>query len=64
MLSGCHPFDGETVQELFQRIENLEFRYPSYFSKDVRALLDKIIVVDPQKRATLEDIKNDKWFKK
>jgi len=64
MLSGCHPFDGDSVAELFHRIENLEFKYPSYFSKGVRALLDKIIVVDPKKRATLDDIKNDKWFKK
>jgi carbon catabolite-derepressing protein kinase len=64
MLSGCHPFDGDSVTELFSRIENLEFKYPSYFSKGARSLLDKIIVVDPKKRATLEDILDDPWFKK
>lgn len=64
MLSGCHPFDGDSVAELFNRIENLEFKYPSYFSKSARTLLDKIIVVDPKKRATMEDIKNDPWFLK
>eukprot|EP01080_Neovahlkampfia_damariscottae_P007525 gene7525-11849_t len=64
MLSGCHPFDGDSVAELFNRIENLEFKYPNYFTKGARALLDKIIVVDPKKRATMEDIKNDPWFKK
>jgi serine/threonine protein kinase len=64
MLSGCHPFDGDSVAELFNRIENLEFKYPTYFSKDARTLLDKIIVVDPKKRATMEDIKNDPWFLK
>jgi len=64
MLSGCHPFDGDSVTELFSRIENLEFKYPSYFSKGARSLLDKIIVVDPKKRATLDDILNDTWFKK
>lgn len=63
MASGCHPFDGETVNELFKRIENLEFKYPSYFSQDLRVLLDKIIVVNPEKRATLDDIYNDKWFR-
>ncbi len=63
MASGCHPFDGDTVNELFKRIENLEFKYPPYFSKELRVLLDKIIVVNPDKRATLDDIKNDKWFK-
>ncbi|KAL0483231.1 hypothetical protein AKO1_011549 [Acrasis kona] len=63
MISGCHPFDGDTVQELFKRIENLEFKYPPYVSKEVRALLDKIIVVDPLKRATLTEIMNDPWFK-
>jgi len=64
MLSGCHPFDGDSVAELFNRIENLEFKYPSYFSKEARTLLDKIIVVDPKKRATMDDIKNDPWFLK
>ncbi|KAL9650456.1 hypothetical protein ABK040_004680 [Willaertia magna] len=63
MLSGCHPFDGETVNDLFKRIENLEFKYPSHFSKESRALLDKIIVVDPNKRATIDDIRNDPWFR-
>ena len=63
MLSGCHPFDGETVNDLFKRIENLEFKYPSHFSKEVRALLDKIIVVDPLKRATISDIQFDPWFR-
>ena len=59
MLSGCHPFDGETVNDLFKRIENLEFKYPTYFSSEARALLDKIIVVDPDCRASIEDIRTD-----
>lgn len=63
MLSGCHPFDGETVNDLFKRIENLEFKYPSYFSSGARALLDKIIVIDPEYRATIEDIQEDDWFR-
>lgn len=63
MISGCHPFDGDNVNDLFKRIEQLEFKYPPYFSRPVRALLDKIIVVDPVKRATIEDILNDAWFK-
>lgn len=63
MLSGCHPFDGETVNDLFKRIENLEFKYPSYFSSEARALLDKIIVTDPDYRATIADIQEDEWFR-
>jgi len=63
MLSGCHPFDGDTVNDLFKRIENLEFKYPSYFSPSVRALLDKIIVVDPEQRAKMKDIQEDEWFR-
>lgn len=62
MLSGCHPFDGETVNDLFKRIENLEFKYPQYFSSEARALLDKIIIVDPECRATIEDIRTDEWY--
>lgn len=62
MLSGCHPFDGETVNDLFKRIENLEFKYPTYFSPSARALLDKIIVVDPEYRATMKEIQEDEWF--
>jgi serine/threonine protein kinase len=62
MLSGCHPFDGETVNDLFKRIENLEFKYPTYFSSGARALLDKIIVIDPEHRASIDDIERDEWF--
>jgi serine/threonine protein kinase len=30
MISGCHPFDGDTVQELFKRIENLGMFFMFY----------------------------------
>jgi len=62
MASGCHPFDGDNVNELFKRVESLEFKYPPYFSPGLRALLDKIIILDPLKRAALDDIIKDKWY--
>lgn len=63
MLAGAHPFDDRTVNGLFHKINNLQYIHPRYFSKDVSDLIHKILVVDPDKRATTDQIKNHPWFK-
>ncbi|UYV80642.1 PRKAA1 [Cordylochernes scorpioides] len=40
------------------------FTIPDYLNKSVVMLLIHMMQVDPMKRATMEDIKNDEWFKK
>lgn len=63
LLAGFLPFDEPTMSALFRKIQKAEFSYPSWFSAPVRKILDAILVEDPEKRATLDDLLNDEWTK-
>jgi serine/threonine protein kinase len=62
LLAGFLPFDEPHMAALFRKIQKAEFTYPSWFTPPVRALLDKILIADPLKRAKLQDIELDPWF--
>ena len=51
------------MSALFRKIQKADFSYPSWFSAEVRAILDKILVADPETRATLKDLKEEPWLK-
>ncbi|RYY84783.1 hypothetical protein EON63_08615 [archaeon] len=40
----------------------LDFTYPSWFSPEVRALLDQMLVADPKTRITVSGILRNPWF--
>jgi len=61
---GQLPWDDACEEcEEFLDYVNDDFDFPSSMSPGLKALLQKILVVEPNKRATLEDIKNDEWFR-
>eukprot|EP00761_Pharyngomonas_kirbyi_P014404 gb/GECH01014434.1/.p1 GENE.gb/GECH01014434.1/~~gb/GECH01014434.1/.p1 ORF type:complete len:452 (+),score=107.65 gb/GECH01014434.1/:1-1356(+) len=62
MLAGAHPFDASDTPRLFKKIKKIDFTYPSYFSNDVKSLLNGMICPQ-EERITIEDIKNHRWFK-
>jgi len=64
MLAGYLPFEDETMNGLFAKIENGRFSFPSFFSADVKDLISKMLVVNPDERITVEGIMNHPWFKK
>ena len=47
---------------LFLKIKNADFSYPSWFSLEVRQLLDCVLVSDPSKRLTLDELKRHPWL--
>eukprot|EP01029_Cantina_marsupialis_P030874 TRINITY_DN856_c0_g1_i1.p1 TRINITY_DN856_c0_g1~~TRINITY_DN856_c0_g1_i1.p1 ORF type:complete len:437 (-),score=114.26 TRINITY_DN856_c0_g1_i1:1305-2615(-) len=61
-LAGFLPFDEPTMSVLFQKIKNAEFTFPSWFSSEVRDLLNSILVPDPAMRPTLKDIRDHPWM--
>ena len=63
LLAGFLPFDEQTIVALFQKIKCADFTYPSWFSNDVRSLLDTILVANPQNRISLTDLKHHQWMK-
>ena len=61
-LAGYLPFDEPTMSALFRKIQAADFEYPSWFSKEIKALLDKILVPDPTTRLTLKQITEEDWY--
>jgi len=62
LMAGFLPFDEPTMSALFRKIQKADFTYPSWFSNDARALLDKILVSDPVVRIPLKDVVYEPWM--
>ena len=63
LLTGTLPFDDESVQVLFKKIRSGAYSTPDYLSRPVAQLIEKMLTVDPLKRATIKDIREHDWFK-
>ena len=63
MLVGSLPFDEQELQKLYEQIKIGKFYLPSTLSLEAMDLLKKILMVDPNKRISLYEIKNHPWFK-
>ncbi|KAJ9457099.1 CBL-interacting protein kinase 32 [Diplonema papillatum] len=62
MLAGYLPFDDSNMNKLFNKIERGEYRMARHFSEPVRNLISRMLVIEPEKRATLDGIVADAWF--
>jgi serine/threonine protein kinase len=62
LLAGFLPFDEGTIMALFSKIQKAEFTYPKWFSLEVRALLDQVLVADPKVRISLTQLKEHPWM--
>ncbi|XP_023704493.2 serine/threonine-protein kinase MARK2 isoform X6 [Cryptotermes secundus] len=62
LVSGSLPFDGSTLRELRERVLRGKYRIPFYMSTDCENLLKKFLVLNPAKRASLENIMKDRWM--
>ncbi|XP_046849184.1 serine/threonine-protein kinase MARK2-like isoform X2 [Xenia sp. Carnegie-2017] len=62
LVSGSLPFDGQNLKELRERVLRGKYRIPFYMSTDCENLLKKFLVLNPLKRARLEQIMADKWM--
>jgi len=62
MLAGYLPFEDESMNGLFEKIQKGHFEYPDFFSKQVKEFISKMLVVNPKKRINLQEILKDPWF--
>jgi serine/threonine protein kinase len=62
LLAGFLPFDEQTMAALFRKIGKADYSYPSWFSDEVKDLLDHILVVDPVARFSLAKILEHPWY--
>ncbi|UJR23975.1 hypothetical protein I4U23_026942 [Adineta vaga] len=63
LLTGTLPFDDDNVQVLFKKIRSGIFPIPDYLNPSVVDLLQRMLTVDPVRRATIKEIKEHEWFK-
>ena len=64
MVSGYLPFEDINQIILFQKIFSCEITFQKYVEKLSRDLIKKIIVQDPEKRITIKQIKEHKFYLK
>ena len=62
LVCGALPFDGNTLQSLKTRVLSGKFRIPYFMSCDCEHLIRHMLVTDPDKRYTLQQIKQHKWM--
>ena len=64
MLCGYLPFEDKNNDVLFDKILECNVEFPEYLSDEPKDLINKILVVDPEKRITIEQIKNHSYYKR
>jgi serine/threonine protein kinase len=62
LIAGFLPFDEGTIMALFSKIQKADFTYPNWFTPEVKALLDQVLVADPKRRITLTLLKDHPWM--
>ncbi|KAA0157323.1 hypothetical protein FNF27_06148 [Cafeteria roenbergensis] len=62
LLAGFLPFDEDTMSKLFAKIQKAEYQFPVWIKESARDLIAKILVPDPTKRLTVDDIMTHPWF--
>ncbi|CAG0883653.1 unnamed protein product [Darwinula stevensoni] len=62
LVCGTLPFDGTTLHALRDRVLSGRFRIPYFMSTECESLIRKILVLDPAKRYTLDQVKRHKWM--
>uniref|UniRef100_A0ACD5X0T8 Uncharacterized protein n=1 Tax=Avena sativa TaxID=4498 RepID=A0ACD5X0T8_AVESA len=64
LAAGYLPFHGHNLMEMYRKIEQGDFRCPSWFSHKLQKLLYKILDPNPSTRASIQKIKESTWFRK
>jgi 3-phosphoinositide dependent protein kinase-1 len=62
LLAGRPPFKAANEYQTFQKIVALDYQFPRGFPDIARDLVERLLVLDPQRRLTIEHIKNHQFF--
>lgn len=64
LLAGYLPFLHANLMKMYVKIFKAEYEFPPWISPDARRLISKLLVVDPEKRITIPNIRQNHWFVK
>lgn len=62
LLTGVLPFQHDDMTRLYELINACKVPYPSWMGGDAKDLICHLLVKDPEKRYSLEDVKKHSWF--
>ena len=61
MIAGKPPFVCDNISDLYRQIKTVRYTCPPHFSRDLQRLLGRILMRDPQKRITMDELRVDAW---
>lgn len=64
LVAGYLPFHDSNLMEMYRKIGKAEYKCPSWFPKDARRLLMKILDPNPDTRISIAKMKESHWFRK
>ena len=56
LLAGRLPFESSVISELYREIGRGEYKVPSHFGEGATQLIKRMLTVDPNERATMQEI--------
>lgn len=62
LLTGTLPFQNEDMTQLYEQINRCKVDYPSWMPAEAKDLISKLLEKDPDKRYSLELVKQHSWF--
>ncbi|EKE41806.1 hypothetical protein ENUP19_0303G0005 [Entamoeba nuttalli] len=64
MAFGLMPFDGDTLEELIEKVKVGKFVYPEDIEvpEEVKDLINRMLIINPKERITIKEIKEHKFF--
>lgn len=63
-LVGKPPFESSTPAATYQRIRQVDLRFPPHVSAEARDLISRLLVKEPKRRATLGEVMSHPWILK
>ncbi|XP_077524688.1 serine/threonine-protein kinase SIK2-like [Amblyomma americanum] len=62
LVCGALPFDGSSLQVLRSRVLSGRFRIPFFMSTECEHLIRKMLVLEPSRRLTVDQVKRHRWL--
>ena len=63
LICGYLPFEDPNTANLYKKILSGDFEIPKWVSAPAKDLLKGLLTTDPNKRFTIEKVKNHLWWK-
>eukprot|EP00002_Diphylleia_rotans_P025149 TRINITY_DN4978_c0_g3_i1.p1 TRINITY_DN4978_c0_g3~~TRINITY_DN4978_c0_g3_i1.p1 ORF type:complete len:623 (-),score=138.79 TRINITY_DN4978_c0_g3_i1:916-2784(-) len=61
LLCGYLPFDNSNVSRLYQQVLKGDYHIPEFVSQDAKNLISRLLVLNPEKRATMDEVRLHAW---